>query len=374
MQGQIAPRQIAGVSSSSLSKDFKNFVFFSPETRGALGRPVKIDPQLFAPFLSLVDPATYAGSQVIRTLVNLRASARHLNSQANAFNSFEYLITTGNVAVRYRVCSEGSDDKGTVYITKVNSNYSSSAKSGFYTVSEAGRLAIKEHENTKFGHHTAYINGSSQDGSASFQQIAQDAIDNTSAGGCLLVYSSGSVINDLGIWKASPQSGWQKKLMVDRLKEALELNAGDKKEWIAEGEGASLLMEAISQATGNPRKDLSYEKYQFSNYQFKILNPVGDTTKLLSLLRQKKANLAEKTLTYDKPGRSAKISALSQFSQITQRLSTLGSRSEFNQAITGRFKQAMGGKVGDYRANSVGTSSSNSTFSEAITRASKILK
>ncbi len=371
MQGPLQPRHTVGISSSTLSKDRKNFVFFSNETKGAFGRAVKIDVSLFPAFLALVDPATYSGGQVVRAIVNLRSTARQMGSQANAFNAFEYLMTAGNVAIRYRVSSEGENDKGTVYITRVSSNFSSNGKSGFYSVAGLrGTVKVDPYEGQKFSSSAIYLNGTSGSGDSGLRETAELATSRCQQSSCLMMYSNGDVVNDLGVWKPTASASRERKQMVSRVREALELNAGEKKQWVAEGEGAALLLEAVTQATGNSRQDLNYEKHQFSNYQFKVINPVGDTSKLLGLLRQKKANISEQALTYDNPGRAATVSALAQYGQMTQRLGTLGTRPEFNQAVTKRFKQAIGSKVANYKAGS----GSGGTFYEAVARTSKALK
>lgn len=373
MQGQISfPRHAINVASSSLGKDLKNYVYFSNDTRGTVGRAVKINPDLFAPFLAMVDPSSFQGRNIIKAITDLRATAGHLNSQANARNSFEYRLTIENVAVRYRVCSEEIGAKGTVYITQITLGGASLDKSGLYTINRAsGRSIPAEQNSTKFSSSAIYLNGSTH---TRVQDAANAATLRSPQGGCLLAFSNAEVQGDIDIWKKSQTTSTKSASMLAKITEALELNAGAKKEWIAEGEGVALLLEAVKNARGNSRKDLNYEKHQFSNYKFRLFNPVGDTSTLLTILRQKKAELPEKVITYDAPSRAAKVSGIANHYRLNQRLATLGSRLEYNQTITKNFNSSISpSAVGAYNSAKVGNSQAGS-FVQAITLASQAIK
>lgn len=372
MQGQISfPRHAINVASSSLGKDLKNYVYFSNDTRGTVGRAVKINPDLFAPFLAMVDPSSFQGRNIIKAITDLRATAGHLNSQANARNSFEYRLTIENVAVRYRVCSEEIGAKGTVYITQITPGGKATHKSGLYSISTASRRAqVTEHSPSKIPHSTIYLNGTGQ---TTTDEAADQALSRASQGSCLLAFSNCETQGEANIWKTSQSGTTNSNAMIAKLTEALEVNAGDKKEWIAEGEGVGILLEAIKNARGNSRKDLNYEKHQFSNYKFKLFNPVGDTSTLLTILRQKKAEFPEKLITYDSSNRAAKISAAAQHFQINQRLASLGSRADYNKAATQSFNKATSTSTSAYNAAKP-SGGQGSTFLQSISQASRAIK
>lgn len=368
MQGQISfPRHAINVASSSLGKDLKNYVYFSNDTRGTVGRAVKINPDLFAPFLAMVDPSSFQGRNIIKAITDLRATAGHLNSQANARNSFEYRLTIENVAVRYRVCSEEIGAKGTVYITQIEYNGRSKDKAGIYSVQNVlGRRNAEQTNSSKFAQSTVYINGADCE---VLDKASAKASERSRSGSCLLVFSNSDSFNSSSTWKVSHCSAGRKNYLVAKLTQALELNAGDKKEWIAEGEGAALLLEAIKDARGDARKDLSYQNNKFSNYKFKIYNPVADTPKLLDLLRKKNAVITEQVIVYDSPNRAALVSAAANFSQINQKLSHLGTLPDFNKTVSKKFNDSVKGPaVAGYNAAKP-TPNSTTSFVQAINQA-----
>lgn len=373
MQGQISfPRHTINVASSSLGKDLKNYVYFSNDTRGTVGRAVKINPDLFAPFLAMVDPSSFQGRNIIKAITDLRATAGHLNSQANARNSFEYRLTIENVAVRYRVCSEEIGSKGTVYITQIDLSGTSADRSGMYAVQIGrGSAQYSDYTSAKFSHSTVYLNGSD---TAKLDRAAHKATERSKSGSCMLVYSNLNALGSSGAWKASQTESGNAKNLTAKLTEALELNAGDQKEWIAEGEGAALLLEAIVNTRGDARKDLNYQKNKFSNYKFKIYNPVANTSKLLELLRKKDAELTEQVIVYDNPGRAALVSASANHTQINQTLSRLGSRMDYNRAVTQKFNSAIKGSlVASFNAAKT-TGNTGVSFIQAVAQASKAFK
>ena len=89
------PASLANKRSTVLTaNDAKKFVFFSSMTKGATGRPIKINASLLPHFISLVDPKTHDGQAVIQ---GLRATAGQASSMQNINNAFEHMDRVKNV-------------------------------------------------------------------------------------------------------------------------------------------------------------------------------------------------------------------------------------------------------------------------------------
>lgn len=316
------PASLANKRSTVLTtNDAKKFVFFSSMTKGATGRPIKINASLLPHFISLVDPKTHDGQAVIHHIQGLRATAGQASSMQNINNAFEHMDRVKNVQICYKILQLDAGSPVTVYITDIRAAYvGDGKKAGLYNVSQLGIKAIvKEATNPSVTSPKAVINGSS----ASADQAGETALKLTSAGSTALFYNPTNVINELGSWRSKIHSDREAKLAANELTTVLvkSQNRTSVLNWYVEGEGAALLARALTNVTG----DLSQQKFRF-------IDPTGDVTTTIQKLKNKKAQLVTETDLVSYTGkRAAAIAAASQLNRLTNVMTVEKGKPGFEQ-------------------------------------------
>lgn len=303
------------------------YIYFSPLTMGgASGRSVKISKDLFLPFFCAVDPNTHDGQGIIRQIENLRTTCTiarketgsnyannprqkeaHLNRLSKLNDSFQQVLIIKNLHVYYRVSQEQGDRAPSIYIMNIRVvNRDTGGAPGLYE------------SKTKFGSNSAhtekmktlsvdgkkvYINGRVQ----SKEQAMKSAQYATNDNNTLLFYSPVRVSDEMGVWGSSARSNITK----DALNELVSVFKQNQKasrgvSWYVEGEGVNLLAEALKQIPG-----------ELAKHEFRLINPIANTARLLQVLNDKKATLEGEFFKYDQ-NRTALVSLGAQKDQLMQ--------------------------------------------------------
>lgn len=280
-------------------QSLNQYVFFSPLTLGgASGRAVKIHKDLFLPFFCVVDPNTHDGQSIIRQIENLRAtctiaraetgsnyasnpreSVRHKTQLGKVNSAFHQVLIIKNLHVHYRVSQEEGDKAPSIYVTSIRFvGGGTSSPPGLYEAKLS--FGSDEARAEKFKNHIVdgkkiYINGSAQ----SVGEAMGSAYSATKDNNALLFYCPASVAGDMGIM-GSPAKSHVTKETLQELVSILKKNQRPSKNisWYAEAEGVNLLAEALKQIPG-----------ELTKHEFRLINPIANTSRLLKSLTEKKA-------------------------------------------------------------------------------------
>lgn len=275
------------------------FIFFSPLTLGNnSGRAVKISKNLFFPFFLAVDPDTHDGQVIIRQIENLRTTkslsldtsnqlqtSPHAGQRDKFKASTEFRLVVKEVEIYYRVSQEQGDKSPSIYITQVRSrNRDATARPGLYVL-KAGIGNIKQiqkREKRSLGGTKVLINGASQD----LDGAMKNALRVTGDTSAQLFYSPES--NNFAMLQA--QNSNYGKSTIAELAAVITDNESPNSpiSWYVEGEGAAVLAEALKQV-----------KTTLHKQEFRFINPIGNTAKLLQTLTDKKATLTNNVLSYE---------------------------------------------------------------------------
>ncbi|MES2673891.1 MAG: hypothetical protein V4660_06595 [Pseudomonadota bacterium] len=289
------------------AKDAKKFVFFSPLTKGNCGRPIKINASLLPQFISLVDPKSHDGQTIIRHIQGLRATAGQGGSYQNMNNAFEHMERVKHVQICYKILQVDANSPVGVYITDLRSAYAGDGKkAGLYSVSKA---AISALPGSILSGSNVVINGACAD----TDDAARAALTLTNSSQTVLFYNPAHIINELGTWRKPSKHANNAQLAASTLADVLTKNQNRTSplNWHIEGEGTALLVQALSKVTG-----------ELSNQKFRFIDPVGDTTATINLLKGKKAQLTSDVVSYTGK-RTAAVSFLNQRHKLASAITSL---------------------------------------------------
>lgn len=295
--------------------DINGYIFFSQNTTGNVGRPVKIHASVFLEFYCEVDPRSGDGQMVIRDIENLRthpnamktnfalpaprnapSSKKHVEDLAKARNlaaalthkiktESEGVLTTKNVQAFYHIHQKDGDKSPTVYISEVKVKRGDSDDlPGLYLEGSTsrGQRVITRSKDRKINGKTTYISGASPEVAKAMDQAKIVTGEEHPA----LFFTPPSVAEDLGVFKSNRLSEPTQKAIYE-LEQTLKENQKSKVSWYVEGEGAAVLSHAIKQISGT-----------LENHSFKFINSRADTPALLQMLNQKKAQLSGEIIQY----------------------------------------------------------------------------
>lgn len=290
----------------------KKFVYFSAQTQGAFGRPVKIDPQLLPHFLCLVDPSSHQGQTVIRHIENLRAKAGTGDSFQNANRAFDFMDHIGNVRIHYKIMQADSGSPVGVYITDIRPGYvGDSGRPGLYRATRSGnQVTINETSSTVVSSSKVFINGNV----ATIKQAGSQAIDSANESSAAFFYNPAHVINEMGLWFTPSKQGQHARYAAEKLATILQTteNQGSGRvHWNISGEGAQLLAKALEKIST-----------KLTKHQFQFHNPIGNLNNLLGNIKQKQGGLAETVVSYN-ASQGALVSLLAQRSTLTNTIKSL---------------------------------------------------
>jgi hypothetical protein len=377
----------------TISYDLSEYLFFSPNTTGLSGSPVKIRADLFMDFFCNVDPQTHDGQSVIRDIESLKifgktasqnprvsvparnqseAHKSRLNRVNQTLNilSFNQSISpektfyTKNVRVFYRVLQMEGDSFPTVYISDIRVvRHGSGEPAGLYEyVSSQFNQKLAKAKNTNLEGKTVYISPAF-DGA---QKAMDEAAFKTGTTKSLLFFNPPSIAEDLGIWKP-PRLSDTTKSAISELTNLLQENQKRKVSWFVEGEGAAVLARALAAVPGT-----------LETHAFKFLNARTNLPSLLQALKEKKAKLEGEFLNYT-GDRTALLSIAQNPEALYNQLKQLPAPKGYD-CVTRRylldFFQALGenGNAKAILAKALSVKGSTGTFIDAITISRRSLK
>ena len=283
------------------ANDAKKFVFFSSMTKGATGRPIKINASLLPHFISLVDPKTHDGQAVIHHIQGLRATAGQASSMQNINNAFEHMDRVKNVQICYKILQLDAGSPVTVYITDIRAAYvGDGKKAGLYNALKSGSTAdVREAKGPIISSPKAVINGVSP----SFIRAGVNALEVSASTSVALFYNPAHVVNELGSWRNTARKATNANSAAMALAEVLMKNQKNRTStlnWYIEGEGTNLLAKALEKISG----ELTQQKFRF-------VNPTGDVVSTIKQLKQKKAQFVTESDLISYSGKRASAVAIS---------------------------------------------------------------
>ncbi len=362
-------------NSSSHIKDIGGYIFFSKNTMGRSGRPVKIHTDLFLDFFSAVDPASSLGQSVIRDIESLKiiatshsfpfpvaerecrpgTSQREIQGQkknleiqkamsAYRENRRERPLNTSSVRAFYHIHQKDEDKCPTVYISEIQIlRGGKKTVGGLYEKKGASKFTKVESSNLEGK--TVVISGATN----SLPKARENAEIISKQEDVPLFYCPDSVAEDLGIWKKNRLTSSTKKLAKE-LEKTIKDNQKRKVSWIAEGEGAALLAHAVKAIPNS-----------LETHSFKFYNARANLPALLQDLTQKNARLEGEFIDYELDNTQDRTALLAMASHNQKLVQVIGGLPRVNgyDDITRRYlKQQIEG-LGIAK-----TSTSNSVLSK----------
>jgi hypothetical protein len=333
----------------------KKFVYFSAQTQGAFGRPVKIDPQLLPHFLCLVDPSSHQGQTVIRHIENLRAKAGTGDSFQNANRAFDFMDHIGNVRIHYKIMQADAGSPVGVYITDIRPGFRGDQKeAGLYSVQASGfRVNVTKSNDVAVSSSKACINGAANN----VEDAAKQVLAAANASSTALFYNPSHAINDMGCWFNPSKQGQHAKVAAERLATVLqttESRGSGTVHWHVHGEGAHLLAKALEKIPS-----------QLKRHRFQFFNPIGNMTALLGNIKQKQGELAEAVVNYESSS-NAIVSFLAQRSALTNTIRSLVSQghpyAQPREKLVSKLLSETSKSAGIFQAAKTSTASNAATF------------
>ncbi len=369
----------------SVTHDVSEYLFFSPNTTGLSGSPVKIRAELFVDFFCNVDPQTHDGQSVIRDIESLKIfgktasqnahvavpakndSAAHKNRLSrihqtlsvlsfNQSTSPEKTFATKNVRVFYRVLQQEGDAFPTVYISDIRVVQRGRDNiGGLYEYTSTLRgISLEKSKNTDLDGKTVYISAASDSAKKSMDEALAN-IDNDKPA---LFFNPREAAEDLSIWK-KPRLSHNTKGLIDQLSDLLMKNQRRTVNWYVEGEGAAVLAHALEKVPGTLEK-----------HSFKFINARTNLATLLQSLGQRKAQLKGEFLDYTRD-RTALLSIAQNSEAISYEFKKLPEPESYDR-VTRRYLveylRALGenGNAKAILAKAASIKGSKATFMDAI--------
>lgn len=293
----------ASSSYYQFQQSLDQYVYFSPLTMGgASGRAVKIHKDLFLPFFCIVDPTTHDGQSIIRQIENLRTTCtvvrketgsgyannprqgeKHKTQLTKVNSAFHQVLIIKNLHVHYRVSQEDGDRAPGIYISHIRQVSADTGGSpGLYAYDkydEPQKIDAQKADGKK-----VYIGGPAQKIDAAIHHAQRETNDHKAA----VFYIPAKVKDELGMFGAKTKSKTTLQAindLADVFNKNIKLAKGIS--WYAEGEGVGLLAEAIKQVS-----------VDLSKHEFRLLNPIANTAKLIQSLSDKKAKFEGEFFQY----------------------------------------------------------------------------
>jgi hypothetical protein len=369
----------------SVTHDVSEYLFFSPNTKGLSGSPVKIRADLFMDFFCNVDPQTHDGQSVIRDIESLKIfgktasqnahvsvparneSAAHKNRlnrinqtlsvlSFNQSTSPEKTFATKNVRVFYRILQQEGDAFPTVYISDIRVVQRGRDNiGGLYEYTSTSRgIALEKSKNTDLDGKTVYISAAAD----SAKKAMDEALANIRNDKPALFFNPREAAEDLSIWK-KPRLSHNTKGLIDQLSDLLMKNQRRTVNWYVEGEGAAVLAHALEKVPGTLEK-----------HSFKFINARTNLATLIQSLGQRRAQLKGEFLDYTRD-RTALLSIAQNAEAISYQIKQLPKPESYDR-ITRRYLleylQALGenGNAKAILAKAASVKGSIATFIDAI--------
>ncbi|WP_019602494.1 hypothetical protein [Teredinibacter turnerae] len=283
--------------------DIGGYIYFSPLSRGASGKPVKIHTNLFVDLFCAINPNTNEGQTIIRDIESLRAkmatdslpkpamgpldcprdSARH-REQLNRARKLqrammedqhmrrERVLTTRNARIYYHINQQPGDRVSTVYISEVQVVGTSDHEGGLYELKRGRRgVELQKTSNSVLSDRDVFLTGSSDNP----KEAHREATILNNSTNSLVFFVPQTIGSQFRIGKTSRMNSDAKSLTKE-LTRLLRENQDNRVSWLVEGKGLGLLKSALNNLNGS----LSKHRFKFTDAQGKL----GDVIQKLSQL------------------------------------------------------------------------------------------
>ncbi|SMF30408.1 hypothetical protein SAMN02745866_01971 [Alteromonadaceae bacterium Bs31] len=370
----IAPRHI---------QDIGGYIYFSNNTKGHSGKPVKIHTKLFVDLFCAIDPSTHEGQMIIRDIESLRAKLATDSLPSPAMGPIdpprmstghkqrlekirrvqrgmaeqhhmqrERTLETNNVRAYYHINQNPGDAAPTVYISEVQIQHDKSKHAGGlydYVSSGRGSKKLQSAKNTVLSNRDVFISGATD----TLADAGKAAMQVTNSPSPALFFCPSQTANDLHIGKQSRLGSGTQKLVND-LGKIINDNQGNKVSWFVQGEGAGLLSHALDKVAG-----------ALDGHSFKFDNARTQLPKLFEKLNQRKAQISGEFLHYFQD-KQALLAIASQKQQLLEQLGALPAGSGYDK-ITRRYLSERISALADNSAANQVTRQPQSLRGSAVT-------
>jgi hypothetical protein len=316
-------------------KDLDGYIFFSENTQGISGSPVKIHTRLFLDFFCAVDPDSAEGQSVIRDIEALRVNPNAYqqitrptppppkpkrpshqqqlrkinNTLCQIGQRLEMSRSTKNLVVYYHIHQLEGDKCPTVYISEIHiQNESGRVEGGLYKPAKlrSGQDSYTKDPSLDLENQGVYVSKGVLQTAEAFAEA-----DHIRTKVPLKIFvTPKSAANDIGIWH-EPRVTDKNIKLVSQLRDLIRQNSGKKVDWWLDGEGAAIFGQALKGLNANLEKQ-----------NIQLMNPRCNIPALLQDLSAHKAQLNNEFIThYIDP--VSRLALGSQSKAITEQLRTL---------------------------------------------------
>jgi hypothetical protein len=328
---------------SSAVKDFDGYVFFSKNTVGTIGKPVKIHSSLFLDFFCNVDPNSQEGQAMIRDIENLRGdpranqpglhprpaprgkqSVKHINNLQKISQSLDTIrecnLVTRNLQVFFTVEQQTGDKYPTVYISRIRRLQKNSQEAGgFYEMRGGFQKSAIKVEDCNLENKTCYISRAT---SLTPKKVFEDT-ENLFGNNIALFYNPVQVADEFVLTKRNRLS-IETQQSIKELENNIKRNQKKNVNWFVDGEGAAVLAEALANVPGS-----------LETHSFKFTNAKANLPKLMKDLSQKKAKLTGEFISFS-ADKTALLAIAYQNEKLIAQLSALPNSGGY-ETITRRY-------------------------------------
>ncbi len=274
----------------------QEYVYLSDNTRGQIGRPIKVHMEAAIYLYCTIELDTYLGQQVIRDLESLRSTIE-LTSEFNVphkkadkkrddvyatlkrLRNAPLSTSIGSVSVSFYYEQKAGDKVKTVYISSIRIiGKGSSYAPGVYQRSSRGQ--VTRMEKPLLRGKAVFVSGANAEKPGLQIDRANKLLGSPSD--LAVFYTPQDVGNDIGPWKNGKMSRIT-DATVKELKSILQNNQASQVSWYVEQEGAGILMHAIEGT-----------KLNLKGHDFKIVDShASNTPKLLQKLSEANADFSK---------------------------------------------------------------------------------
>jgi hypothetical protein len=330
------------------------YVFFSKNTVGVVGKPVKIHSSLILNFLYFVNPNSQEGQVIIKEIENLRTDPRanhpgavtpkprprNTNSGEAAIRYDKHLTQVDRVRTALSETSEYSivskslrvffyieqkqtenDKSPTVYVSRIQPIHKDSKHvGGFYEQRGLYTKNIEKVDECNLENKNCFVSRATRLAPNEILKSAQELLGDSNV---KIFYNPIKVAEELVFLKKNRVS-LDTQRSIKELEENIKRNQKKSVNWIIDGEGAAVLAAAIANIPGS-----------LETHNFKFTNARANLPKLMQDLSQKKAKLTGEFIQYS--GDNVALLAIAhQNEKLTKQISSLPNSGGYEN-ITRRY-------------------------------------
>lgn len=366
---------------SSSIQDSDGYVFFSKNTVGTVGRPVKVHLSLVVHFINFVDPKSQEGMSIIRDIENLRsdpranhpgalipkprprntssgAAADKYNKHVTRVNSArtalcaisEYSMVSKNLRLFFYIEQKESDQYPTVYVSRIQSiNRASNYLGGFYENRGSTNIKFTKVDECNLDNQICFVTRASTLEPKDALKSAKELLGQPNV---TIFYNPIKVASEFVALKQNRLSTDTQE-SIKELEHNIKLNQKKSVSWILDGEGAAVMANALKNVPGT-----------LETHSFKFTNARANLPQLIQDLSKKKANLSGEFISYY-GDRVALLAIAHQNEKLIQQVSALPNSGGYEN-ITRRYLVTQLSALGATSSITDATKGNKQTFIDKL--------